>query len=105
MLPLCNPLISFFLPAEQVASTNMQVCNDITFGYPEASHYVFHATVSIQGCPYSLLKGGSNPEGNFISCSVTDVTSSAPLRDALVNTNEPPPQNCTGATHSYNLLP
>jgi len=79
--------------AEQGFSTNVQVCNDITSDYPEGSHDVFHATVSIQGCPYTR---GDNRDGTHTSCSVAEVTSSAPSPDALVTTNEPPP-NCTGA--------
>ena len=35
------PISFFFLPAEQVASTNVQVCNDITSAYPEGSHDFF----------------------------------------------------------------
>ena len=60
MLPLFNPNIRyFFLPSEQVASTNVHVCNDITSGYPEGSHDVFHLTVSIQGC--SNTRVGKEP--------------------------------------------
>ena len=73
--------------AEQGFSTNVQVCNDITSGYPEGSHDVFHATVSIQGCPYTRE---DNPDGTHTSCSVAEVRSSAP--DALVAKKEPPPK-------------
>ena len=51
MIPFSKTIISFsFLPAEQVAFTNVQVCSDITSCYPEG----FPLPSAFQGCPYTL---------------------------------------------------
>jgi len=112
-LPICNTRPSsvqyssssenIAASAEQGFSTNVQVCNDITSGYPEGYRYCQHPVLSL----HSAL-GASNPDGtsthtrSTTSCSVAEVTSSASPPEALVTTNEPPP-NCTEGTHSYNL--
>ena len=103
-LPICNTRPSsvqyssssenIATSAEQGFSTKVQVCNDITSGYPEGYRYCQHPVLSL----HSAL-GASNPDVTFThtqgppnpALSRQEQVPRAPHHGlALVTTNEPP---------------
>jgi len=87
-------------------STNVQECNDITSCYPEGSHYCQHPGLSLHSTMLGVIR--TEPPHTHVrsptTCSVAEVTSSAPPPPAhTVGYERTSKLKNVGGTHSYNL--